>query len=187
MSAPVIPDEAVRRFTTEYVGTEDRLRLALERGDGSIATLWLTRRLVRRLVVHIVKVIDTLPRLRGDGGAGGGGQVSQPSDNVQRRNQLEALGKIEQQAPVLGGTLPDGLESHLITALGVRMTKKAVLIDCKVDKEIVQTLPFSEAELRQWLGVLHLNFRKAEWVEDIWPKWITAKGWDQGPDALRLN
>jgi hypothetical protein len=55
VSAPVIPDEAVRGFTTEYVVAEDRL--ALERGDGSIATLWLTRRLVRRLVVHIVKVI----------------------------------------------------------------------------------------------------------------------------------
>jgi hypothetical protein len=185
VSSPVIPDKAVRRFTTEYVVVEDRLRLALERGDGSIATLWLTRRLLRRLVVHIVKVIDTLPRLRA--GAGGGGKVSPPSDNVQRRNQLEALGKIEQQAPVLGGTLPDGLESHLITALGVRMTKRAVLIDCKVGEEIVQTLPFSEAELRQWLSVLHQNFRKAEWVEDIWPKWITAKGWDQGPDALRLN
>jgi hypothetical protein len=181
VNTPIVPDEAVRRFTTEYVVAEDRLRLALERGDDSIAALWLTRRLVRRLVPQIVKVVDALPRLRG------GGQMTPPSDNAQRRNQLDALGKIEQQAPVLAGILPEGMESHLITGLGVRMTKGAVLIDFKVGEEIVQTLPFSEAALRQWLGLLHLNFRKGEWVEDIWPKWITAKGWDQGPDAMRLN
>ncbi len=181
MSTAVVPDDAIRRFTTEYVVAEDRMRLSLERGDDSVAVLWLTRRLMRRLVPQIVKVVDALPRLRGRGG------TPAPSDNAQRRSQLDALGKIEQQAPVLAGELPDDLESHLITGLGLRMAKTAVLIDFKVGEDVVQTLPFSEAALRQWLGLLHLNFRKGEWVEDIWPSWITAKGWDQGPDAMRLN
>jgi len=68
------------------------------------------------------------------------------------------------------------------------LTRSVVLIDFKADKDtIIQTLPFPEDAMRQWLGVLNLNFRKAEWKEDIWPKWITAKGWNEGPDALRLN
>ena len=180
MSTPIVPDDAVRRFTTEYVVAEDRIRLALERGDDSIAVLWLTRRLARRLIPQIVKVVDAFPRLRG-------GQAQPPTDNVQRRNQLDALGGIEQQAPVLSGDLPPGLDSHLITSLSVRLTKGAMLIDFKVGEDTVQMLPFAEAALRQWLGVLHLNFRKGEWKDDIWPKWITAKGWDQGPDAMRLN
>ena len=157
------------------------MRLSLERGDDSIAVLWLTRRLMRRLVPQIVKVVDALPRLQT------GGAAAPVSDNAQRRSQMDALGKIEQQAPVLSGELPAGLENHLITGLSLRMTKAAVLIDFKIGEETVQTLPFSEAALRQWLGLLHLNFRKGEWVEDIWPKWITSKGWDQGPDAMRLN
>jgi len=176
---PKIP-EAVKRFTTEYVVAEDRIRISLERNDESVAVLWLTRRLTIRLVPQIVKVIGALPRLMGGAPA--------PSANAQRRSQLDALGKIEQQAPVLSGDLPDTLEAHLITGLGVRLTKGVVLIDFKTDEDTtVQTLPFSEEAIRQWLGVLHMCFRKGAWQEDIWPEWITAKGWDQGPDALRLN
>lgn len=181
MTDKVTTPDAVQRFTTEYVVAEDRIRISLERGDGSLSVLWLTRRLSGRLVPQIVKIVDALPRLRGKA-------MAAPSDNVQRKNQLDALGKIEQQAPVLAGDLPSDLESHLITALGVRLTKPALLVDFKTDAEtVVQTLPFSEDAIRQWLGVLHMNFRKAEWQEDVWPEWITAKGWDQGPDALRLN
>ena len=181
MSKAVTTPDAVRRFTTEYVPAEDRIRISLERADGTLAVLWLTRRLATRLVAQIVKVVDTLPRLQGK-------TAVSPSDNLQRRSQLNALGKIEQQAPVLAGKLPANLDSHLIIVLRVRLTKSALLIDFKIDEDTVaQTVPFSEEAIRQWLGVLHMGFRKAEWREDVWPEWITSKGWDKGPDALRLN
>ena len=173
---------AVRRFTTEYLAPEDRLRISLERMDDSLAILWLTRRLAIRLVPQILKVVKTLPRLQGQPQA-----AAPATDNAQRANQMAALGKLEQQSPVLGGDLPEGIESHLITGLGVRMARGALLLDFKVGEEVMQILPFSEEALRQWLGVLHVSFVKAGWQEDIWPDWITAKGWDQGPDALRLN
>jgi hypothetical protein len=107
---------------------------------------------------------------------------------AQRRNQLDALGKIEQQAPVLSGELPGNIETHLINSLGVRARSAGMLLDFKAgEDELVQTFPFTEEALRQWLALLNATFRKAEWKEDIWPKWITAKGWNEGPDALRLN
>ena len=178
-SAPI--PEAVKRFTTEYVPAEDRIRISLERADDSLVVLWLTRRLAARLVPQIVKVVDALPRLTGK-------VKEKASDNLQRRSQLDALGKIEQQAPVLAGELPPDLDSYLISSIGVRLTRSVVLIDFKADKDtIIQTLPFPEDAMRQWLGVLNLNFRKAQWPEDIWPTWITSKGWNEGPDALRLN
>lgn len=174
------PQVSIKRFTTEYVVAEDRIRISLEREDESIALLWLTRRLMVRLVPQIVKIFDNLPRLQQ-------AQAAPPSDNMQRRNQLDALGKLEQQSPVLGGTLPEGLETHLVTGLSLRMARGGILLDFKVGENIVQTIPFREEPLRQWLGMLHLNFTKGEWADDVWPAWITAKGWDQGPDALRLN
>lgn len=174
--------ETVKRFTTEYVTAEDRIRISVERGDDSLVLLWLTRRLAVRLVPQIVKVVDALPRL------GGQAKAAAPSDNAQRRNQLDALGKIEQQAPVLSGELPGDIESHLINSLGVRVRSAGMLLDFKAgEDELIQTFPFTEEALRQWLALLNNTFRKAEWKEDIWPKWITAKGWDEGPDALRLN
>ena len=175
-----IPAVPIKRFTTEYVVAEDRIRLSLEREDGKILVLWLTRRLMTRLVPQIVKIFDTLPHLQQ-------AQAAPPSDNAQRRSQLDALGKLEQQSPVLGGTQPDDLETHLITGLGLRMARGGILLDFKVGEAIVQTIPFREEPLRQWLGMLHLNFTKADWNDDVWPAWITAKGWDKGPDALRLN
>lgn len=182
MSEGAASTEAVRRFTTEYIVPEDRIRISLEREDESLLVLWLTRRLATRMVKHVVKVVDTLPRLKGRV------ETPPPSDNAQRRNQLEALGKIEQQAPVLAGPLPDDIESYLIIEIGLRMTRAGALLDFKKGKdEVVQTIPFPEESLRQWLGVLYLNFRKAQWEEDVWPAWITSKGWDEGPDALRLN
>lgn len=175
------PFVGVRRFTTEYVIPEDRIRIALERQDDTLVVLWLTRRLMVRLVPQILKVLETLPKLQG------AGRVPRPSDNAQRQSQIDALGKLEQQSPVLGGELPDSIESHLATGLSVRMTRAMMLLDFKVGEDLVQTLPFPEDAIRQWLGMLHATFRKAGWNEDIWPTWITAKGWDQGPDALRLN
>ena len=174
--------EAVRRFTTEYVPAEDRIRISLERADESLAVLWLTRRLAVRLIPQILKVIDTLPRLQG------AGKLPQPSDNAQRRSQLDALGSIEQQAPVLAGELPNDIETHLVSGLGIRMNRSMMLVDFRVDTDtVVQTLPFPEESIRQWLGVLYAAFKRGGWKEDVWPAWITAKGWNEGPDALRLN
>lgn len=173
--------ETVKRFTTEYVVGEDRIRISVERDDDSLVLLWLTRRLAARLVPQIVKVLDALPRL-------GGQAKPAPTDNVQRRNQMDALGKIEQQAPVLSGELPGDIEAHLINSLGVRVRSAGMLLDFKAGEDaLIQTFPFTEEALRQWLGLLNATFRKAGWDEDVWPKWITAKGWDEGPDALRLN
>lgn len=182
MSEETAATEAVRRFTTEYIVPEDRIRIALEREDESLLVLWLTRRLATRMVKHIVRVVDTLPRLKGQEVA------PPPSDNKQRRNQLAALGKIEQQAPVLAGPLSDDIEAYLVIEISLRMTKAGALIDFKKSTDqVVQTVPFPEDALRQWLAVLHLNFRKAQWEEDVWPVWITPKGGDKGPDAVRLN
>ena len=41
----------IRRFTTDYVPVEDRMRLSLERDDGAVRILWLTRPLLNKLVV----------------------------------------------------------------------------------------------------------------------------------------
>lgn len=183
MTAPATSLAAVRRFTTEYVVAEDRIRISLEREDDSLAILWLTRRLMIRLVPQIVRVLKTLPQLQGQTVV----KTSPRSDNAQRRNQMDALGKLEQQAPVLSGDLSDSIDSSLVSGLGVRMARGVMLMDFKVGEEVVQILPFTEDALRQWLGMLHVNFTKAGWKEDIWPNWITAKGWEQGPDALRLN
>ena len=44
---------ALRRMTTEYRAQEDRLCLTGERTGGDAVVLWLTQRLLNRLVPHL--------------------------------------------------------------------------------------------------------------------------------------
>lgn len=170
--------DGIKRFTTEYVIPEDRIRLSLEGNDGQMRVLWLTRRLCTRLVPQIVKVLDKRPQLYG-------GAAKAPTDNAQRRSQMDALGKLENQDPVR----PEGeVEEHLITTLSMRMNPQAILLDFKAGEDnLIQTLPFPEAAMRQWLVMLNVAFRKAQWADDIWPDWIALKGREEGPDPVRLN
>jgi hypothetical protein len=174
----VAPVDGIKRFTTEYVIPEDRIRLSLESTDGQMRVLWLTRRLCTRLVPQIVKVLGKRPQIYGDA-------VQAPTDNAQRRSQMDALGRLENQDPVC----PKGdVEEHLVTVMSMRMNAQAILLDFKSGEDnLIQTLPFPEAAMRQWLVMLHVAFRKGEWKDDIWPDWIVIKGREDGPDPVRLN
>ena len=43
----------LQRITTEFVDAEDRIRLAGEDAAGEAVVLWLTQRLLNRLVAHL--------------------------------------------------------------------------------------------------------------------------------------
>lgn len=170
--------DGIKRFTTEYVIPEDRIRLSLESNDGQMHVLWLTRKLCSRLVSQLVKVLDKRPQMYG-------GAVQAPSDNAQRRSQMDALGRFENQNPVR----PEGeVEEHLITILSMRMNHRAIILDFKAGEDnLIQSIPFAEASMRQWLVMLHGAFRKGGWTDDIWPDWIVIQGREEGPDPVRLN
>ena len=173
--------DGIKRFTTEYMAEEDRLRLSLETNDGEVRLLWLTRRLVIRLVPQLVKLLSQNTALLGEQGA-------PRTDNAQRRSQMSALGQLEQQSPVRPDAEQGAVAEHLITRLSGRLARGAVLVDFKIGEDtLIQTVPFPEAALRQWLVVVEACFRKGEWAEEIWPDWISVKGGEDGPDPVRLN
>lgn len=48
----------LNRVTTVYVDLEDRFRLSGKTQDGQVLVLWLTQRLLCRLVPHLVRWLD---------------------------------------------------------------------------------------------------------------------------------
>lgn len=58
----------LQRFTTEYVEIEDRIRLAGETAPGHTVVLWLTQRLLARLLPHLLQWLEqqTGATIRGD-------------------------------------------------------------------------------------------------------------------------
>ena len=48
----------LQRITTEYVDTEDRIRLSGEVEENTSIVLWLTQRLLARLITHLLRLIE---------------------------------------------------------------------------------------------------------------------------------
>ena len=48
----------LQRITTEYVNTEDRIRLSGEVEENTSIVLWLTQRLLAQLITHLFRLIE---------------------------------------------------------------------------------------------------------------------------------
>ena len=169
----------VTRFTTEYIPSEDRIRVALEGAEGRVRLVWLTRRMMLMLVPRLIDVFG-------------------PSDVTAERsvarhqaqqgfNQQAAVSSIQPQKPVRAQT-PDVPRDPDILAVSVdiqKQPKQVTLVFKSQGEAETQGLPFAAPALRQWLSVLHTQFTKADWDAPFWPAWITPV--EVPTDATKLN
>ncbi|PHS19413.1 MAG: hypothetical protein COA78_00880 [Blastopirellula sp.] len=164
----------VTRFTTRYDHAEDRICLLIELKDSTSSRLWLTRRLLNRLVPETVKVVDTITHRA----------VSDDPSMLERAHQFDqqaAVGAIKAQPPVVA----EDDARLLVSKIAIRARRGRLLIDLGVGNEIRQTLSFNSAELRQWISVLYDCYTRAQWSEDMWPSWVSLARSE--PVPARLN
>ena len=124
--------QSVKRFTTAYDPAQDRVRITLEQTDASVQVLWLTRRLLVRLVPEIVKILTTLPKLRRDAQSGGKGSMAAA--------RWARSGRLHRKHPV---GYQDAESETLVSSMRARLTRQAVLIDFKEGEQTLQTLACS--------------------------------------------
>lgn len=173
----------VHRFTTEYLATEDRIRLSVEFSDGSVQLLWLTRRLLDRLVARLVTQVDTAPL------PSGGGTSPAKSQAQQKFNQQAAAASITPQKPVRV-TAPEKQTKPpaLVTNVDLRFQKTVLHLDFKSGDTLLAQIPFRKNALRQWLNVLYTRYQGAEWNGGRWPDWIKSEAGPGGDGAThRMN
>lgn len=181
------------RFTTRYLPSEDRVQLMLELPEEKVQVLWLTRRLLNRMLPHLIRLLDeNAPSVVSAARAVPTGQEKAsrtPKEALQRFSQEAAVSAIERQPAVgAGGQRPEGNISYLVTSVDVNTGPKNLSLDFKSGEEVLHSLPFGENALRQWLSILHSQYRTGGWEEPFWPTWIpSATGLDAGRDDLRLN
>jgi len=159
----------VQRFTTDYVLVEDRIRLAVERKDGSVQILWLTRPLLNKLAAKLVKTIDAtqLP--------GAGLDDTIKSTTRQRFNQQAAQALLKPQKPVRTGTpTKQAGVPMLVTSIDLRNGTGAMNVNFKGGTHVLQSIPLNSEAIRQWLGVLHKCYCRAGWGVDFWPNWLAS-------------
>lgn len=176
-----MPD-AVDRFTTEYIPDEDRMRVSVAFKDGSVQVLWLTQRLLDRLLAQLVAQIGSAPL------PGGAPKSPVAAKAQQRFNQQAAAASITPQKPVRVKTHEQQVRPPtLITSIDLGFGKTVVRVDFRAGEAVMAQLPFSKEALRQWFSVLYKRYEEAGWSGAFWPDWIRSDADMTEAGSTRVN
>ena len=140
--------------------------------DAGVEVLWLTRRLLDRIVV----------RLRA--------RLEEMNPEWSDREAMEgffhrmARSRQEPQAPVPAG---DAGEGWLVVAVDVRVQDRAFLLTLRGGDDRSVSVVFSVDALRQWMGALYRTYRRAEWPLQAWPGWMAEEESPHPPAAMALH
>lgn len=147
-----MPD--LQRLTTEFIDSEDRFRLAGVSADGTVVTLWLTRRLLDRLIPHLTLWLERqhadLPR----------------ADVMLQFAQQHAQSQFAPQPRVTANA------GELVKAIELTPGVEQIHIRFKTGTNESASVGFAPTPLRQWLGILHQAYTLAEWPLGVWPAWM---------------
>ena len=159
--------QALQRITTEYVETEDRIRLSGACEDGAVVQLWLTRRLMDRLLPMLLKWLGQ------EAGEGARAEIMQEFAQQAARAALEPQPSVHAQDDT----------SILVQAVDVTTGDNALGLAFKSSPQgdASHRIGFEPLALRQWLNIVHDQYRKAEWPLDGWPVWFTHAAQDAHP------
>lgn len=162
----------LQRLTTEYIDGEDRIRLAGESGEGGTLTLWLTRRLLDRLIPHLTlwleKQQENLPH----------------ADLLLGFAQQKAQAGLVPQPPVKAA--PDDT-GWLVRELDICPGSEHLQLTFKGAPEQAAAIGFSSLALRQWLGILYTAYTLGDWPTAAWPEWMHEGRADSAMPAAALH
>jgi hypothetical protein len=144
----------LQRLTTQYIDIEDRVRLSGEDVHGAVQVLWLTQRLLDRLVPALCK------QLTPDRGM--------HEELLSSFRQQAATAQLAAQEPVRAA---EDSTACLITRVDLAGTEAGLQLAFHTrDKEAAHII-MPELAQRQWLAILREQSRVAGWRESAWPEW----------------
>ena len=157
----------LQRITTEYDEREDRIRLSGELADGRTVVLWLTQRLLNRLVPHLTAWLA--------------GQVAPASsipsvqaihqDIVQGFAQQAARAQLAPEPPV---RVSSPMARWRVDAVDIAQGEDAVVLTFKGEAGLQAELQLAAQPLRQWLGIVFEQVLCGQWPTTAWPAWMEA-------------
>lgn len=155
----------LQRITTTYVDVEDRMRLAGQSAAGEVVTLWLTRRLLDRLLPHLLSWLERSTPLNDVNP----GMRAHAQGALQGFAQMAARAALGNEEPV-DATAP--LAEWRVGSVDVSQSGSGLMLRFRDDGEQQAELPMSVESLRQWLNILLDQYRAAGWPLQVWPVWM---------------
>lgn len=156
-----MPD--LQRITTQYIEVEDRLRLTGELAPGEVVVLWLTQRLMHRLIGHLCRSLDDptphLPHSR-----------RLQADVIQSFAQQAARAQLPAQPAVQASPAS---QQWLVAAIDISQAPDKTTLTFKGSLPNGQArLTLQEQPLRQWLSIVFEQCTQAGWPVAVWPDWV---------------
>jgi len=154
------------KATLAYEEREDRVKVLGEATEGGTVVLWLTQRLLGKLIPHLAgRLLDEMS-----------GSASRSTEAINARGAAQ-LGPVEE----------DSLALTLVAdAVDITDNKSLTILQFRgetLDAELsVVRLVLNAAQLSSWLNALRACYQKASWNEDCWPP---PNGF--GPDGAPLT
>jgi hypothetical protein len=173
------------RISSQYIPFEDRIRLAGSDEGGGTLTLWLTQRLLNRLVVPLCEGLEkqTAPSTEKSGSPSASSIPSVQTHLVQTFAQQKAVSALPQSGPVVP---PPEAPSWLVDSVGVKHLSNQIRLSFKgVQADQSAVLSLTPMELRQWLGILFKQAKGAAWPTDPWPTWMEEATKPSTPQPAR--
>jgi hypothetical protein len=154
------------KATTQFDPGEDRVRIDGQFSNQSVVVIWLTQRLLTRLVPHMTAYLEknSSHELR--------------SDLMQTIQQQRAQSKHAENTqegvntPVNAASAEVEWLSKSVDVQTPPAGFRLIFKDNEKDPVSMAVLQLQAVELRQWLNVLLLAYKKAGWPTDVWPTWM---------------
>jgi len=148
----------LQRVTTEYVVTEDRIRLAGAAVDDQTVVLWLTQRLLNLMVPQLTGWLERQ-----------GASDLIDSELAQGFAQEAAEASLAPEPAVRAAPDEDG---WLVDSVDIHTGTDGVVLAFKSGDDAIASLTLLTEPLRQWLGILRGQYVQGGWPTSAWPGWM---------------
>lgn len=149
----------IKRFTTSYSENEDRISIHAETDQSDYVVMWLSRRMLDRLIPALIEKIDSSD------------QRDAHHAMLQAFNQEAAVAAIKPSEPV---TTQKDQKEFVVLSVDIHTNDELVTMVFSYDSALFR-LGLNKTELRQWLWIIYKNYIRAEWSSNIWPKWFLGE------------
>ena len=171
----------LQRITSEYVATEDRVRLSGITDRGNEVSYWVTQRLLLRLLNFLLDWLEThreelerqaAAEMLGPMVTKAAKRSARAGEKVSREEA--SSGGAEEKEGEAGETAEEdkAATAELLFEADIRIAASRITVVFKPRKSEHSQLSLQLDETWQWVAILHTLWKRAEWNLSAWPDWV---------------
>ena len=169
-ASPDTPAPLIERITTRYSPTQDRMAMAGDLPGSLPVVLWLSQRLLLRLLPRLFQWLQLQSAADVKLAHGAAEQSALAVHAVQRFAQEAAAQQLTAQPPV---HTPVHTPQALVEAVSIGQSALWIHLEFQgVGDALPVAMVLSAPALRQWLVIVQRQWREAQWPVDVWPGWL---------------